>query len=143
MDPWAIWLAVAAVSAVAEILTLTAALGMLAAASAVTAVAAALGMPVPLQFLTFTVVTTVMVLLLQPVAMRHLHRPQKARFGVDALVGKAAYAVTEVTSRSGRIDIDGEVWTARPYDETLVIPSGATVDVMEIRGATAIVYPRE
>lgn len=143
MDPWVIWLIVAVVSAVAEVLTLTAALGMLAAASAVTALAAAVGMPVPLQFLTFTVVAAVMVLLLRPVALRHLRRPQAARFGVDALVGKAAYVVAEVTGRGGRVDIDGEVWTARAYDDTLVIPSGATVDVIEIRGATAIVYPRD
>src|SRR6185437_9095910 len=29
------------------------------------------------------------------------------------------------------------------YDETLIIPVGATVDVMLIEGATALVYPRE
>ena len=36
-----------------------------------------------------------------------------------------------------------EKWSARAYDETLVIPAGATVDVIEIEGATALVYPRE
>ena len=37
----------------------------------------------------------------------------------------------------------GEVWSARALDEDQVIPVGASVDVMEIEGATAIVYPRE
>jgi membrane protein implicated in regulation of membrane protease activity len=62
---------------------------------------------------------------------------------VDALVGKSAQVVQEVTGYGGRVRIDGEEWSARAYHEALVIPAGATVDVMEIRGATALVYPRE
>ncbi|WP_427167400.1 NfeD family protein [Streptomyces sp. C1-1] len=143
MDLWLIWLIIAAVLAVAEILTLTAALGMLSAAAVVTAGSAAVGLPAPFQFLVFAAVATVTVLFVRPIALRHLIQPQAARFGVDALVGKAAYVVSEVTGLGGRIRIDGEEWTARAYDETLVIPAGKTVDVIEISGATAIVYPRD
>ena len=40
--------------------------------------------------------------------------------------------------------IDGEEWSARPCDPySPVIPAGATVSVMAIRGATALVYPQE
>jgi membrane protein implicated in regulation of membrane protease activity len=62
---------------------------------------------------------------------------------VDALVGRGAYVVSEVSGLGGRVRIGGEEWTARPYDETLVIPPGTTVDVIEISGTTALVYPRE
>jgi membrane protein implicated in regulation of membrane protease activity len=62
---------------------------------------------------------------------------------VEALIGKSAYVVQEVTGRDGRVRIGGEEWTARAYDETVVIPAGAIVDVMQIDGATAVVYPRE
>jgi membrane protein implicated in regulation of membrane protease activity len=93
--------------------------------------------------LVFAVVATVTVLFLRPIALRHVLTPQAARFGVDALVGRAAYVVSEVTGLEGRVRIDGEEWTARAYDETLVIPAGKTVDVIEINGATAIVYPRD
>lgn len=62
---------------------------------------------------------------------------------MDALIGKPAYALTDVTELDGRVRIGGEEWTARAYDETLVIPAGTIVDVMEIRGSTALVYPRE
>ncbi|MFG2794907.1 NfeD family protein [Streptomyces sp. NPDC048419] len=143
MDPWLIWLIVAAVLALAEILTLTAALGMLSAAALVTAGSAAVGLPLPFQFLVFTVVATVTVLFVRPIALRHVLQPQAERFGIDALVGKPAYVVSEVTGRDGRVRIDGEEWTAHAYDETLVIPVGKTVDVIEISGATAIVYPRD
>ncbi|MFE6993185.1 NfeD family protein, partial [Streptomyces pharetrae] len=59
MDPWLIWLITAALLAVAEIFTLTAALGMLSAAALVTAGVAALGLPLPFQFIMFAVVATV------------------------------------------------------------------------------------
>ncbi|MFG2546820.1 NfeD family protein [Streptomyces sp. NPDC048594] len=143
MDPWLIWLIVSAVLIVAEIFTLTAALGMLGAAALITAGSAAAGLSPPFQFLLFTVVATVTLLFVRPVAVRHLLQPQAERFGVEALVGKAAYVVSEVTGREGRVRIGGEEWSARSYDETLVIPRGATVDVMEISGTTAFVYPRE
>ena len=53
------------------------------------------------------------------------------------------YVLTDVTPHGGRIRIGGEEWSARPYDEMSVIPSGATVDVLQIKGATALVHPRE
>ncbi|GAA2594703.1 MULTISPECIES: NfeD family protein [Streptomyces] len=143
MDPWLIWLIVSAVLIVAEIFTLTAALGMLGVAALITSGSAAAGLSTPFQFLVFTVVSAVALLFLRPVALRHVLQPPAERFGVDALVGKAAYVVSEVSGREGRVRIGGEEWTARSYDETLVIPRGATVDVMEISGTTAFVYPRE
>jgi membrane protein implicated in regulation of membrane protease activity len=143
MDLWLIWLIVAAILAAVEILTLTAALGMLGAAALITAGAAALGLPLPFQFLVFTIVATISVLFVRPLAMRHVRRPQVERFGVDALVGRAAYVISEVTGQGGRVRIDGEEWTARAYDETLAIPAGTTVDVIEINGAIALVYPRD
>ena len=39
----------------------------------------------------------------------------------------------------GCVRIDGEVWTARSYDEDEIIDAGSKVQVMEIRGATALV----
>ncbi|MER5851287.1 NfeD family protein [Streptomyces sp. NPDC002012] len=143
MDLWLIWLIAAGVLAVAEIFTLTAALGMLGAAALVTGGFAAMGLPMPLQFLVFTVLAGVSLFFVRPIAARHLLKPEAERFGVDALVGRSAYVVSEVTGLGGRVRIGGEEWTARAYDETLVIPPGTTVDVIEISGATALVYPRE
>ncbi|MFI9345204.1 NfeD family protein [Streptomyces sp. NPDC052773] len=143
MDVWLIWLITGAVLAVVEIFTLTTALGLLGASALVTAGFAAIGLPLPFQFLVFTIVATVSLLFVRPIALRHVLQPQAARFGIDALVGRAAYVVSEVTGLGGRVRIDGEEWTARAYDETLVIPPGTTVDVIEISGTTALVYPRE
>jgi membrane protein implicated in regulation of membrane protease activity len=143
MTIWLIWLVVAVVLGVAEAFSLTASLGVLGAAALVTAGFAALGLPLVGQFVVFAVAATLGVVLVRPIALRHLQQPQLARFGVDALVGKRAYVVREVSDRDGLVRIDGEEWTARPFDESLVIPVGAAVDVMRISGTTAFVYPRE
>jgi membrane protein implicated in regulation of membrane protease activity len=139
-----VWIIVAAVLGVAEIFTLTAALGLLAVAALAAAGVAALGLGPVAQFAIFAVVAVAGLVVVRPLVRRHL-RPQlgQHRFGVAALVGRQARVIQEVTGHAGRVRIGGEEWSARAYDETLVIPPGATVDVLEIEGATALVYPRE
>jgi membrane protein implicated in regulation of membrane protease activity len=143
MDAWLIWLIIAVVLLVVEMLTLTAALGMLGVAALITAGLAALGLPVPVQLLAFTATSAIGVLLVRPIVSRRMLRPQLQRFGVEALIGKPAFVVSEVSGLDGRVRIGGEEWTARAYDQSLVIPAGTTVDVLEISGATVLVYPRE
>ncbi|HEX7148165.1 MAG TPA: NfeD family protein [Actinomycetota bacterium] len=140
-----VWVVLAAVLGVAEIFTLTAALGLLAAAALAAAGAAALGLGPFAQFAIFAAVSIGLLVGVRPLVKRQL-RPRygpQHRFGVAALVGRQARVVQEVTGHAGRVRIGGEEWSARAYDETLVIPAGTTVDVIEIEGATALVYPRE
>ncbi|MEO3854414.1 NfeD family protein [Acrocarpospora sp. B8E8] len=143
MDSWIVWLILAAALGVAEIFTLTAALGLISVAALLTAGVAAVGLPPALQLLVFVLTSISGVVVIKPIAQRHIQQAPAQRFGVSALVGKSAYVTREVTGRDGRVRIGGEEWSARAYDETLVIPVGATVDVFEIEGATALVYPRE
>ena len=91
----------------------------------------------------FAAASVLGVLLVRPLALRHMTQPQLERFGVDALVGRRAFVVREVSDRDGLVRIDGDDWTARPFDDTTVIPEGAAVSVMRISGTTAYVYPME
>src|SRR5690242_165717 len=103
MDEWIIWVILAVVLGVAEIFTLTASLGLLGAAALLTAVTAVIGLPVPLQLLCFALSSAAGLMVLRPIAMRHVKQPALQRFGVEALVGKPAYVVSEVTGRDGRV----------------------------------------
>ena len=139
---WIVWLILAAVLGVAELLTVTLTLGLLAVAAAVAGVVGAAGAPVPFQIVAFVVAAGAGLGLVRPIALRHLRQPP-LRTGTAALVGRSALVQQEVNGHGGRVRIGGEEWSARSYDETLVIPAGATVDVIQIEGATALVYPRE
>ena len=140
---WIVWLIVAAVLGVAELVTFTFALGLIAVGAGVAAAVAAAHFGLPLQLLAFVVASMAGLGLVLPVARRHVRQPPLLKTGPAALVGRPGRVLEEVTGHSGRVRIGGEEWSARSYDETLVIPVGHTVDVMQIDGATALVYPRE
>jgi membrane protein implicated in regulation of membrane protease activity len=143
MGIWIIWLVVAAVLGVAEIMTTTLAFGLIAVAALVGAGVGFAGGNVALQFGAFVITAAAGLGVARPFAMRHIRKPPLLRTGTAALVGRSGYVLDEVTGRSGRVRIGGEEWSARAYDETLTIPKGSAVDVMQIEGATALVYPRE
>jgi membrane protein implicated in regulation of membrane protease activity len=140
---WIVWLIVAAVLGVAELATTTFALGIIAVGALVAAAVGATHLSLPFQLLAFVVASAAGLGFVLPIARRHLKQPPVLRTGPAALVGRRAQVLEEVTEHGGRVRIGGEVWSARSYDETLVIPAGSAVDVMQIEGATALVYPRE
>jgi membrane protein implicated in regulation of membrane protease activity len=140
---WIAWLITAVVLGVAEYVTLTLAFGLLAAAALVAAVVAGLGGPLLAQVLAFSITAGLGLFIVRPIARRQMTRTPLVREGSYALIGKKAVVVEEVTGTQGLIKVSGEVWSARALDEDHVIPAGTLVDVMEIEGATAIVYPRE
>ncbi|GAA1547615.1 NfeD family protein [Streptomyces albidochromogenes] len=141
--PWFVWLLAAGVLGVAEFFTLTLVLGLLAGAALVAAVVAGVGVGLLGQLVALGVAAAAGLLIIRPVALRQMAQTPLTREGSDALIGKRAEVMQEVTASRGLIKISGEEWSARALDESLVIPVGALVDVMEIEGATAVVYPRE
>ena len=140
---WFAWLLAAAALGVAEFFTLTLVCGLLAGAALVAAVVAGVGIGALGQFVAFGAAAAAGLLVVRPLALRQMTQQPLTRDGSDALIGKRAEVMQEVTATRGLIKLSGEEWSARAFDETLVIPVGALVDVMEIEGATAIVYPRE
>ena len=141
---WIVWLIVAAVLGVAELLTMTFAFGIIAIAAVVAAVVGMVHLNLGIQLAAFVVAAGAGLGFVRPLAIRHLKQPPALRSGVAALVGRPAIVLEEVNEHSGRVRIDGEEWSSRPYlDDSLVIPVGTKVDVMQIKGATALVYPRE
>ncbi|MEU2680990.1 NfeD family protein [Streptomyces sp. NPDC007107] len=141
--PWFLWLLAAAALGAAEFFTLTLVLGLLAGAALVAAVVAGVGIGLLGQLVALAAAAAAGLLLVRPVALRHMAQQPITREGSDALIGKQAEVVREVTGTHGLVRLAGEEWSARALDDSLVIPVGARVDVMEIDGATAVVYPRE
>ncbi|MEV5545819.1 NfeD family protein [Streptomyces sp. NPDC052309] len=140
--PWFVWLLAAAALGVAEFFTLTLVFGLLAGAALVAAIVAGVGIGLLGQLLALGAAAAAGLLVVRPI-MRHMAQQPLTREGSDALIGKRAEVVQEVTATRGLVKLSGEEWSARALDESLVIPVGAFVDVMEIEGATAIVHPRE
>lgn len=130
----------AAVLAGAETLSLDLVLIMCAGGAAGGAVTAALGGGPILQIVVAIVVSALLLGFVRPIAKRHLVGIGTHQTGSAALVGKQAVVLRAVDAYDGRIRLNGAEWSARSYDQTQTLPVGETVRVMEIDGATAVVW---
>lgn len=140
VEDWHVWLGLAVLLGVAELFSLDLVLLMLAVGALVGAVAGLAGLDVWLQILLAAAASGAMLALVRPNVVKRLHAGPELVQGHAKLVGRQGVAVSEVTGDGGQVRIGGELWTACAYDDTQVIEPGARVDVLEIRGATAVVY---
>jgi membrane protein implicated in regulation of membrane protease activity len=141
MDAWIVWLVAACVLGVAEMHQGGFYLAPFAVGAVLAAVVGLLGVGVALSAIVFGVTSGMVFAALRPVAHRHRRLPPAIRTGAAALVGRPAIVLERIANHEGVgcVKIDGEVWTARSYDEEEVIDAGERVEVVEIRGATAMV----
>jgi membrane protein implicated in regulation of membrane protease activity len=141
MEAWVIWLIAAAVFGVGEILTLGFFLAPFAGGALLAAIVSGAGGGAALSWVAFLVVSIVLLGALRPIARSHRRQPPRLRTGTAALVGRTGMVLERIANDEGVgcVRIDGEVWTARAYDEDEIIEVGKRVHVIEIRGATALV----
>jgi membrane protein implicated in regulation of membrane protease activity len=64
------------------------------------------------------------------------------RSSTDKMVGSTGLATAQIDRGSGEIKVDGQIWSARSYGPDVVIEQGTEVEVYEIDGAIAVVYPK-
>lgn len=132
------WLAVAVVLAVAELLSLDFVLIMLAVGAFVAAATAGMGAPPWAAVLVFMGVSIALLALARPPLVNRLHRGPTLTTGFQNLIGHKALVLAAVDERHGRVQIGLEEWSARTDDEG-TIAVGETVRVIQIDGATAVV----
>jgi membrane protein implicated in regulation of membrane protease activity len=134
-----VWIVAAVLLAIGEVLTPGAFfLGPVAVAAGAAAIVALVAGGV-VSTIAFIILALLSLAVLRPIARRHVRMPQLMRTGTDALVGRKAVVTKRVDAAGGRVRIGGEEWTARAYLEDGVYAEGATVDVVRIDGATALV----
>lgn len=139
---WESWLGLAIVLGVAEMLSLDLVLAMLAAGAFVGMLAALLDLPLGIQMLAAFVSSVAMLVLVRPSIVKRLHHGPDLVLGHSKLLGTQGRVTEEITGlQAGRVRLAGEIWSALPYDETITIAAGETVEVLEIRGAIAYVHP--
>ncbi|MGV0742657.1 NfeD family protein [Mycolicibacterium sp. XJ870] len=136
-----IWLILALVLAGAEALTGDLFLLMLAGgALAATGSSWLLDWPIWADGLVFLVVSVLLLALVRPALRRRFEVGKGLPEPVKALEGKSALVLDRVAQHEGQVNLDGEVWTARPLNDHDVYEPGDHVTVMRIDGATAVVF---
>ena len=141
---WAVWVGLAALLGLAELASLDFTLLMLAAGALV---AAGVAVVVPglfwLQLLIGLIAAAAMLIAIRPLLVRKLHHGHgELKTGTAHVVGRSGVVVREISpDGGGSIRLAGELWTAKPFDGHSTIAPGIRVEVMEVDGATAVVYP--
>ena len=139
---WETWLGLAIVLGVAEMFSLDLVLIMLAAGALVGMVAAVLDLHIAIQILAASATSLAALALVRPTIARRLHGGPELTHGHGKLIGRQGVVTEPISGLApGRIRLAGEIWTAEPYDDTTSIAAGEAVEVLEIRGATAVVHP--
>jgi membrane protein implicated in regulation of membrane protease activity len=139
---WVGWVIAAVILAAGEMLTTGFYLAPFAGGAAIAAILAAVGLGVPATLAAFIVASVALLTTVRPVARRHLRMPPQLRTGTAALVGRDAVVLERIANddASGCARIEGgQVWTARALYDDRIIEPGERVQVVEIRGATALV----
>ncbi len=136
-----LWLIFALVLAGAEALTGHLFLVMLGGGALAAAVTSWLtAWPVWANGTVFLIVSILLLVLVRPPLRRRLTPAHVLQTGIEALEGKKALVLERISRDQGQVKLGGEVWTARPLNEADIYEPGESVTVMEIDGATAVVF---
>jgi membrane protein implicated in regulation of membrane protease activity len=142
-NSWAIWLSLAFLLGIAEIMSLDLVLIMLAvgalAGAGIAVVAPSLWW---LQILVASGISIMMLLLLRPTLLAKVRSMPGYRSSAAKMVGSSGVATSQIDRSGGEIKVDGQSWSARPYSSDLVIEQGTEIEVFEIDGVIAVVYPK-
>jgi membrane protein implicated in regulation of membrane protease activity len=142
-NSWAIWLSLAFLLSIAEIMSLDLVLIMLAVGALAGAGIAVLAPSVWwLQILVAAAVSITMLFLLRPTLLAKVRSMPGYRSSADKMVGSSGVAISQIDKSGGEIKVDGQSWSARPYSSDVVIEQGTEIEVYEIDGVIAVVYPK-
>ena len=139
-----VWLAVAIVLLVVEIITLGLTTIWFAGGALVACVAAALQADFLVQVILFLVVSVVLLFFTRPVAVRYMNK-NRTKTNAESLMGKEAVVLQEINNlkASGQVQLNGIEWTARAENMEDVIEKGAIVCIKKIEGVKLIVTRKE
>lgn len=139
---WVLWLSLALLLATAEMLTLDFTLLMLASgALAAALVAVALPAAWWVQLLVGLAVAVLMLFVLRPTLLRRVRELPGYRSALSRMVGSVGVVTQEVTVQGGEVKVAGMTWSARSVEPGVRLALGEEVEVYEIDGVTAVVYP--
>ena len=139
MNIWAIiWLALIVVFLVMEAATVQLISTWFAAGALAAMIVSLIGGAVWLQIVVFLTVSIVLLVLLWPIARKHL-KPKLVATNADALIGRVCTVTEEIDPvEGGRVKLGDVTWSARSESDER-IPAGTLVKVQKIQGAKVFV----
>lgn len=141
MDPviW-VWLGLVAVFVIVEIATTSLTTIWFAGGALIAFVMSLFHAPVWADIIVFLVVSLILLFFTRPLATRVL-KVGTSKTNVESLIGKNAKVIVGIDNNKGigYAVVDGQEWTARSEDDSVVIPEDSMVEIVGISGVKLIV----
>lgn len=139
MNYWAIiWLVLMVVFIAMEAMTVQLISTWFAVGSLAAMIVCLLGAEFWLQLVVFFTVSIVLLILLWPLARKHL-QPKVVATNADALAGRICIVTEQIDPvEGGRVKLGDVTWSARS-ESGETIPAGTTVKIMRIQGVKVFV----
>lgn len=144
MVPWQIWLIIAGVCLIIEIVTVGFFVFWFAIAALITALLSLFIHNIIAQATIFIIISVILIFLTKPLTDK-ITKKDKVSTNVNALIGQEGTVIKEINSGSnkiGQVKILGDTWsTVTTNDFTNAIPVGSNVKILKIDGVNLIVEP--
>jgi membrane protein implicated in regulation of membrane protease activity len=137
---WLLWLIAAGLFAAGEMASLDLVLLMFAGGALGGMGVALTGLGVPFQLAAFLIVSAALLVVVRPIAKRHLvDRTPEQIDGVAVFVGRTAVVSQRVDNDTGRIRLGSDEWSARTQLDDEAYEVGDEVRIVQIEGPIAYV----
>lgn len=136
---WQIWLIIAGVFFIAEIITVGFLVFWLGVGALIAMIISFFTSNIIIQTSIFVISSTILLLATKPFVKKFLD-VKPTNTNAFSIIGKKALVIKEINSiqSTGQIKLNGEVWSAES-ENNQVIPEGAEVEILYINGVKAIV----
>ena len=138
---WQIWLIIAGVCLIIEIMTTGFLVFWLAIGALISMIVSLFTDSILIQTAVFVISSAILIFATKPF-VKKFAKTKDAKTNAFSIIGQNGIVTKEIDSinAKGQVKIDGETWSAVGKDD-MDIPKGTEVEVLEIKGVKAVVTP--
>ena len=138
---WYVWLILAGVFVIGEVLTSGFLIFWLSLGSLIAMVISFFTDNIIIQTTVFLISSVILILATKPLVKKFANI-ETVKTNVQSIIGKKGIVTKDINSikATGQVKIEGELWSAIGKDD-MDIPEGTEVEVNEIKGVKVIVTP--
>ncbi len=139
---WQIWLIIAGVCLVIEIMTVGFLVFWFAIGALFAMIVSFFTNNLIIQTAVFVISSAILIFATKPFVKKFMNSKTDIKTNVYSSIGKTGIVTKDidVLNSAGQIKVDGELWTATSIDNKN-IPQGTEVEIKDIKGVKAIVAP--
>ena len=139
---WQIWLIIAGVCLIGEILTAGFLVFWLAIGALLAMIVSLFTSNLIIQTSVFVISSAILIFATKPFIKKFAKTGKNVKTNAYSIIGQTGIVIKDIDSinSKGQVKIDGEVWSAVGKDD-VDIEKGTQIKVLEIKGVKAIVSP--